>query len=112
LIPACACAVEALYVEEKKKSSVFAGVMRTVSELPAWACASLAIFEVTYPARVEGITATVAPLPPVSVPALTSAWVAISTFPATVSEALGVEPEAVSAHAPPSYFWRVPEVVL
>lgn len=52
-------------------------------------------------ASVSGVTASDAPVPPVAVPALTSACVAISTLPATVVLAFGVVLFHSSFQVPP-----------
>jgi len=49
-----------------------------------------------------GSTDNVAPVPQTSVPAILSALVASSFFPATVVEAFGVAPVALCTHAPPT----------
>lgn len=59
-----------------------------------------------------GNTDNKAPVPPVSVPAILSADVAISTLPATVVLAFGVLPAAMSVHAQLTYCWNTHNAVL
>lgn len=59
-----------------------------------------------------GVTDKTAHVPQVHDHEVISASVAISTLPATVVLALGVDPASTSAHAPEIYCWRTPSAVL
>ena len=60
----------------------------------------------------DGRTDSNAQVPPVFVPDCDSALVATSILPATLDEALGVEPLATFTQAPATKVWYNPVVVL
>ena len=85
----------------------FSGVTIFVSDVPAVVSKAVAILLVYVASRsamyLSGDMTNGAHVEPVAVPADTSALVAISTFPETVSEAFGIAPSATATQAPPLY---------